>query len=302
MFSALIQPAVQWLWDADQTMWSAHNGLHLLFDSITASQLHNLSKHPYSQFFHILSCALFIMWELPTAVSNGPFTQPKLRAVYHTSSHYRSGTKTQTRPFLHHCAVSWLAVLRQLLTCKEWSVRQSHQIKGEAFQAHSFIHSFQRSKESCQRPNRLVISLCTLQPCDFKRHQYNHPSCLEESSTATRLPLRQQHRYTVSNKYIISYHIIQQLPNFSDDNYKTKSSQCTLKEIRTTHYNKCKVVSMALHDDSSQHDFPWCSQKTWFSWGIWSVTFLSSEVPQPSLHSEYICFGTQMEILELKRL
>jgi len=112
-----------------------------LFISVTASQLHNLSKHPYSQFFHILSCALFVVCELSTAVSNGPFTWPKLRAVYHTSYHYQSRTKTQTRPFLHHCAVSRMAILWQSLTCTERSVRQSHQIKGEAFRAHSFIHS-----------------------------------------------------------------------------------------------------------------------------------------------------------------
>jgi len=118
-------------------MWSAHKGLHLLFDSVTASQLHNLSKHPYSQVFHILSCALFVMWELPTAVSNGPFIWPKLRAVYHTSSHYWSGTKTQTRPFLHHCALSLLAVAhlqrvvsKVVTSDKKWGI------------PNTFIHSF----------------------------------------------------------------------------------------------------------------------------------------------------------------
>jgi hypothetical protein len=51
---------VQWPQDADRPMLSAHKGPILFFDSITASQLRHLSEHLYSQFFHILSHALFV--------------------------------------------------------------------------------------------------------------------------------------------------------------------------------------------------------------------------------------------------
>jgi hypothetical protein len=189
----VLQPHIQshYILDTPHTPWltsvsrygqtSSHAGRdktqnyhHHATASTTTSSCSN-SRHTISRMDHTLWSSgasyssfqyLIILLQGRGDVSNSP-TQ-ELHS--HISSWNQSCTTTQTWPFLQHCASSRLAVLWQSLTCTERPVRQSHGIKDEAFWEHSFIHSFQRSKQSCQRPNRLVVSLRTLQPHVFKWH------------------------------------------------------------------------------------------------------------------------------------
>jgi hypothetical protein len=119
----------------------------------------------------------------------------------------------------------------------ERPVRLLHQIKGEKFQTHSFIHSLQRSKQSCQRSNSSVVSPRSTAATRLQSTAVQPHICWEELATATQVtPICCQHLSTlhiIAKQSVLYTH---KRSNITSSHTNQNSSSCILVD----YYNKSK--------------------------------------------------------------